>query len=442
MNLFRNRVEAGRKLARALEPLRGQPGVTVIGLPRGGVPVAAEVARSLGAPLDIFVVRKVGVPGQRELAMGAVARGVRVIDDELVREIGLPPESIEEIVAEELAEVERREVGLRAGRPPASLTGRTVVIVDDGLATGSTMRAAVRAIRRQRPARLVAAVPVGAEPSCLSLQSEVDELVCLEMPEPFQAVSLWYDEFNQVSDDEVRAILAGYTTTTRRAVRIPVGGVELEGTLSIPPDAAGLVVFAHGSGSSRFSPRNQFVANTLETQGFATLLFDLLTPEEEESERWTRHLRFDLELLAGRLVAVIDWLAEGAEFPDRPIGLFGASTGAGAALIAAARRPDAVRAVVSRGGRPDLAGPSLARVRAPTLLIVGGDDEEVIALNQQALEELKSETRLTIVPGATHLFEEPGTLEEVARLAGQWFHTHLVERGAPLSQTRPEQPRP
>lgn len=213
-----------------------------------------------------------------------------------------------------------------------------------------------------------------------------------------------------------------------REVVLDAAGALLEGTLAIPPSAFGLVVFAHGSGSGRFSPRNRHVAQRLRRAGLATLLMDLLTREEEVEDEITRALRFDIDLLAERVVAVIDDVGRTRELATLPIGCFGASTGAAAALIAAAERPDAVRAVVSRGGRPDLAGDALARVRAPTLLIVGELDFGVIELNEQAAEELACEKRLEIVPGATHLFEEPGALEEVARLAAGWFAGKLKEQ--------------
>ncbi len=198
-------------------------------------------------------------------------------------------------------------------------------------------------------------------------------------------------------------------------------GVLLEGTLSVPERALGVVLFAHGSGSSRFSPRNRYVASVLQRAGLATLLIDLLTEEEEELERWTAHLRFDIELLARRLIGAKQWMMEEPGLRGLPIGLFGSSTGAAAALVAAAREPEAIAAVVSRGGRPDLAGAVLRHVRAPTLLIVGGDDVPVIALNREALDQLRTVKRLEIVPGASHLFEETGTLEQVARLARDWF---------------------
>jgi dienelactone hydrolase len=206
---------------------------------------------------------------------------------------------------------------------------------------------------------------------------------------------------------------------------IPADGVSLSGDLTLPQDAPGVVVFAHGSGSGRFSPRNRAVAEVLARAGLATLLMDLLTEQEEAVDLRTRHLRFDIGLLGRRVVATVDWLASEPSTSELPVGCFGASTGAAAALIAAAERPARVGAVVSRGGRPDLAGDALRRVRAPTLLIVGGNDPEVLRLNEEALAALSGEARLEVVPGAGHLFEEPGALERVALLARDWFLRHL-----------------
>lgn len=221
------------------------------------------------------------------------------------------------------------------------------------------------------------------------------------------------------------------TNTENRYVQILSMGVRLEGIVSIPEEARGLVVFVHGSGSSRHSPRNQYVAQMLQEGGLATLLFDLLTPYEEEIDMRTRHLRFDIDLLAKRTAGVMEWLDLQPYAYGLRRGLFGSSTGAAAALMAAAELPDKVDAVVSRGGRPDLAGPALASVQAPTLLIVGGDDEVVIDLNEQALEQMQQgeDKKLMIVPGASHLFEEPGTLEYAARLATDWFQTYLDRVG-------------
>jgi putative phosphoribosyl transferase len=214
-----------------------------------------------------------------------------------------------------------------------------------------------------------------------------------------------------------------------REVRLRAGTAELVGDLVVPAGAAGVVLFAHGSGSSRHSPRNRLVAGALRRVGLATLLLDLLTLAEEERDRVTAELRFDVALLAERLIAATDLLLAEPATASLPVGLFGASTGAGAALITAAERPETVAAVVSRGGRPDLAGDHLARVRAPTLLIVGGRDQLVLELNRQAQARLAAPSRLEVVPGATHLFEEPGALEQVARLAAAWFTEHLRAAG-------------
>ena len=210
-----------------------------------------------------------------------------------------------------------------------------------------------------------------------------------------------------------------------RDVRVAVGDIQLEGELKVPAGAKGIALFAHGSGSSRHSPRNQFVARVIRDAGVGTLLFDLLTREEEAVDVMTRHLRFDIDLLASRLTDAARWIAAEPDTRRLRVGLFGSSTGGAAALVAAAELGKTIGAVVSRGGRPDLAGPALARVVSPTLLIVGGRDDVVLKLNEQAYERLRCEKELKVVPGATHLFEEPGTLEEVARLGAEWLKRHL-----------------
>jgi len=208
-------------------------------------------------------------------------------------------------------------------------------------------------------------------------------------------------------------------------VRIPINGISLDGDLRLPADPLGVVVFAHGSGSSRFSSRNKAVAEIIRDMGVGTLLFDLLTKEEESVDVYTRHLRFDISLLAERLIAVVDWLNVQEITAALPVGLFGASTGGGAALAAAAKLGERINAIVSRGGRPDLAGDALPLVKAPTLLLVGALDDVVIELNRSAIAKMRCHTELKIIPGATHLFEEPGALDLVANLAGEWFFEHL-----------------
>src|SRR3989440_2285978 len=425
---FRDRREAGRRLAERLSGLRATSPL-ILGLPRGGVPVAYEVANALGAPLDILVVRKLGVPFQPELGMGAVGEdGVRVLNADVLRQAGVTEAQLAQVEARERAEVEERAARLRGGRPAIPLQGRTAVIVDDGLATGGTARAAVRVARERGAARVILAVPVAPPETVAALRRDADDVVAVETPEPFFAIGGWYSDFSPTSDDEVIELLAQGGTDGQVAVSgadreivIPAEGRQLAGHLTIPPGARGLVAFAHGSGSGRHSPRNQAVARALNDAGLGTLLFDLLSPEEEAD----RANVFDIPLLAGRLGAATAWLLDQDDTRALPIGFFGASTGAGAALWAAAEPDSPVRAIVSRGGRPDLAGARLESLRAPTLLIVGGRDEAVLEMNRDAARHLTCEHRIEVVPGATHLFEEPGALEAVADLAARWFLEHL-----------------
>jgi putative phosphoribosyl transferase len=433
---FKDREDAGRRLAERLSRYRDERPL-VFALPRGGVPVGYEISHALGVPLEVLVARKLGAPGQPEFGIGAVAPdGVRVLNEEVVRRLGIPDEYVERITERETAEVERRLRHFRGERPEPEVRGRTVILVDDGLATGVTARAAIKALRRRGPRRLVLAAPVCAAQTAELLAPEVDELVCLEAPPDLGAIGFWYRDFAQTPDEEVIELLERSRREQKergrpeepveeRQVTVPAGPVKLEGNLGVPRGARGVVLFAHGSGSGRNSPRNRYVAEVLREAGLATLLLDLLTPDEEEADLRTGHLRFDIGLLAERLTGAADWLMENPDTRGLRIGYFGASTGAGAALVAAAERPEVVGAVVSRGGRPDLAGDALYRVKAPTLLIVGGNDVPVIRMNREALEKLRTEKRLEIIPGATHLFEEPGALEEVARLATGWFARYL-----------------
>ncbi|MGZ4544362.1 MAG: phosphoribosyltransferase family protein [Blastococcus sp.] len=436
---FRDRKDAGRRLAQRLEKLRGQD-VVVLGLPRGGVPVAAEVAAALGAPLDVIVVRKLGVPFQHELAMGAVGEGdVLVVNRRVVALAGVSPDELAEAERRERAELENRVQRFRGDRPRVPLTGRTAVLVDDGIATGSTARAACSVARALGAARIVLAVPVCARDTARQLTADVDELIALETPRDFVAVGQFYADFRATQDDEVVELLERAARPAEDAVDEPpprdeevgvtAGAVRLAGHLTVPRHARGLVVFAHGSGSSRHSPRNRYVAAVLQQAGLATLLFDLLTPQEEVH----RASVFDIGLLADRLGEVTAWVRTQPGWQTLPIDWFGASTGAGAALWAAAEPGADVAAVVSRGGRPDLAGPRLAGVHAPTLLIVGGRDDVVLQLNEEARRQLHCENRLSVVPGATHLFEEPGTLEAAAILARDWFLAHGAAEPKPGS---------
>jgi putative phosphoribosyl transferase len=499
---FSDRRAAGRALAERLRSLAGEHPV-VLALPRGGVPVAFEVAAALDAPLDVLVARKIGAPGNPELGIGAVAEGgVRVLSDEALRSLLVSPEELEYGTARAGAEVTERVRRYRGERSALDLRGRTAIVVDDGLATGGTARAALRAVAEYGARRAILAVPVGALATAQALRAEGSEAICLVEPEPLWAIGLWYEDFSQVSDREVEQLLArspgappspaddpapwpaddpapsraddsapwpaddpapspaddaaprptsdppvsspseppvsrsndlppsppsdqpATVWQTREALIPCASGPRLAGDLLLPERPSGLVLFAHGSGSSRRSPRNREVASALLAEGLATLLFDLLTPREE----LRRANVFDVPLLAGRLIEATRWARAQPELAPLPIGYFGASTGAGAALWAAAELDGEIGAVVSRGGRPDLALARLGEVTAPVLLIVGGGDTVVLDLNREALAALRCPAELEVLPGATHLFEEPGALEEVARLAALWFGRQLVAR--------------
>jgi putative phosphoribosyl transferase len=440
---FRDRADAGRRLAEEVRPtLEGERDVVVLGLPRGGVPVASEVAEAIGAPLDVIVVRKLGVPFQPELGMGAIGEdGVRIVNDEIVQMANITSRELADVEAAERDELERRARRFRGDRPRIDIGGRTAVIVDDGIATGSTAKAACQVARLHGASRVILATPVAPPGAAGRFVDDVDEFIVLASPGQFYAVGQFYDDFSQTTDDEVVELLeqaadrvAGSGAQPGQAdddpplrsedVEINIGPVVLHGHLEIPDDPLGIVVFAHGSGSSSHSPRNRFVASVLNDAGIGTLLFDLLTPAEELD----RANVFDVELLADRLTDATRWLHGQPEAIGLPVGYFGASTGAAAALWAAGNPEARIAAVVSRGGRPDLAGPRLPAVRVPTLLIVGGDDTVVLKLNRMA-QELLPDSTLAVIPGATHLFEEPGTLRQAAERARDWFRDHLLEAG-------------
>lgn len=453
MVLFENRIDAGHQLAKGLAFLAGQD-VVVLGLPRGGVPVAAEVAQALGAPLDVIVVRKLGAPQQPELAIGAIGEGgVQLLNHRLISALGIDSVEVAVLERRERTILTDRVERFRHGREALNLEGRIAVIVDDGFATGATSRVACRIAQSLGAKEVILAVPV-APAHAVEDAVEADRVIALHTPDDFTAVGVYYRDFAQTTDDEVvnllddaqRRILASHPThdvpdskkmssaaqqvlleetadgSMEGEIDIPAPGVVLHGHLFLPSGAQGIVVFAHGSGSSRHSPRNRFVASELNDAGLGTLLLDLLTPEEEND----RTNVFDIDLLATRLVAACRWLRHNPATAMCHIGVFGASTGAGAALMAASDPRASIETVVSRGGRPDLARDHLEEVSAPTLLIVGGLDDLVLEMNRWAQEKLAGVTSLEIVAGATHLFEEPGTLERVAQLARHWFTTYLL----------------
>ena len=447
--IFHDRRDAGRQLGARLQPFAAEHPV-VIGLTRGGVPVAFEVAQALGAPLDVLVVRKIGAPGNPEFGMGAIAEGgVRVFNDFVLRSLQVSPEEIERATQRAEHELEERLRRYRGERAPLDVAGKTVILVDDGLATGGTARAALRALRARDPGRLVLAVPVGARETIDMLAPECDGVVCVLTPESVGAVGYWYENFEQTTDAEVNALLAQAARrpaarpsrprpcgqphrTRRRASRCGSRSREVgssSATSPSPERATGLVVFAHGSGIEPPQPAQPRGRRRAEPRRLATLLIDLLTPAEERE----RSNVFDIVLLAERLGAATRWVREQPSTATLALGYFGASTGAGAALWAAADLGAGVQAVVSRGGRPDLAAPrARRRARADAAHRRRPRPCRDRAQPRGRSHQLRCDATLEIVPGATHLFEEPGTLEQVARLAVAWFTRHLAGVPSPV----------
>lgn len=432
---FVDRTAAGKALASALSRFAGRREVVVLGMPRGGVIVAKAVADSLRVPLDVVVARKLGVPGLAEVALGAMAEGSEeVVPDHVSRFIGVPRDVVQRIADRERAELLRRVTVFRGGRPMAAVRDRVVVIVDDGFATGATLRAAAAAVRRARPREIVAAVPVGSRAHCDDVRASVDELVVLETPEPFETVSAHYESFPQVTDHEVLEQLGhtmavsppdehtGSADGEEREVQVPIGDGALMADLGIPDEkhVRGLVILAHGGGSSRHSYRNRYLAGRLRMSGWATLRVDLLL-EHEVDEDDRGDVRFDVARIGDRLRCAVEWAAREGVAGGERIVLFGASTGAAAAAVAAANSQGLVTAVISRGGRIDLAAEALPRVRCPVLMIVGSNDRETLRYNMRALSALKGPTRLKVIRRAGHTFEEPGALGAVGEVAAGWL---------------------
>jgi putative phosphoribosyl transferase len=450
---FRDRQDAGRQLARLLLRYKKENPV-VLALPRGGVPVAYQVATVLEAPLDVCVVRKIGAPDQPEHGLGAVAEGgVVYVDRARARSAGASGPELDLIVRQKSVELAERVRRYREGMTAPDLRDRTVILVDDGASTGGSLWAAAHAVRAQNPRKLIAAVAVAEGQVLEELRRVVDHAFSVEEPRELVAIGAWYETFSQVSEEEVLSLLrrargegaVGLVTHSgealkAREVSIFAGGQELAGVLAIPPGATALALFAEGSATSRFGSRNRQVAAELRRRGIATVMVDLFTPQEQRYDAESGALRYDLDFLSHRLTAVADWLVRHWQTSGLRLGLFGAGTAAAAALMVAARRSTSVHSVVCRGARADLAFKHLSFVRAPTLLIVAGQDEVVKDLNALARPQLAGESAMQVVPGATQLFEEPGALERVCLLAGDWFTRTLVLQHpramAPVHQLR------
>jgi len=417
---FKNRIDAGQQLGAALSHLANS-NLIVLGLPRGGVPVAFEVASHLHAPLDVLIVRKLGTPANRELAFGAVGEGgVQVLNEDVVQTERLSEQAISRITTEQNSEIERRHVVYRNGRPPLNLTGKTAVVIDDGLATGATARAACMVAKRLGANRVVLAVPVAPSGWEKGFLDVTDERVSLFQSPDFGSVGYFYENFDPISDETVRALLAfSVHHQVDEEAAIDVGGHRaVMADLRAPLGATGVVVFAHGSGSGRKSPRNMRVADSMHGAGFATVLVDLLDVDDQDDRT------FDIPYLAERLTRVVEWVKKHPILGRLPLALYGASTGAAAAVVAAANDHD-IRCVVCRGGRVDLAAEQVAELVQPVLLIVGSLDTVVLGLNKSFCEAVGSRCTMKVVEGASHLFEENGALQQVARQAIEYLTSHL-----------------
>jgi putative phosphoribosyl transferase len=457
---FRDRADAGRVLARSLARYRRTPDLVVLGLARGGVPVARAVADALDAPLSVIVARKVGVPGIEDVALAAIAEGSHyVLADTVAWYLGVPPRVVEKLATRERAELERRVNVYRAASPAPDLHGRTVVLVDDGLATGASIRAAIASIRARQAARIIAAVPVASRSSAEEVRQEVDELVTVVTPARFDTVSSAYDDYTPLSDDDVlthlglsrrRAVpnvrdigdrlgraLSRPTSQPpdreERTIAIPAFDTTVVADLGLPRPTLtskrvghlhgvhGLAILAHGGGSSRNSYRNRYIAGRLRLSGYATLRLDLLTNDEQHADDAHAAIRFDVNRLATRLACVCEWAErEGVPGAHRTA-LIGADTGAAAALVTSARRPGRIFAVVARAGRVDLAADVLPAVRNPVLMIVGAADHESLSRNTIALDQLPRGAVLLRVSRAGRSFEEPGALGALAEHLVSWL---------------------
>jgi putative phosphoribosyl transferase len=446
--VFRDRAHAGDALAHSLRRFADQSDVIVLGLARGGVPMARQVADAIGAPFNVLISRTIGVPGIEELAFAAISEGSdRVVADPLAWYIGVPPGIVDRLASRERIELARRAALYREGEALPDVKGRVVILVDDGLASGATLRAAALGMRGGHPKRLVAAVPVASRAGLDEMRDEVDEMIALSVPRAFHTVSSSYERFEPLTDDDVLTALgrpvrrvsrmvydiSGRITDGERTIEIPVGDGRLVGELATSqhfgfhdnneaghePDA--LVVLAHGGGGNRDSYRNRYIAGRLRMSGYATLRVDLLTNAEQQMESRTSEIRCDVARAAARLTDVCDWATRAGVYGARRVILLGAGTVAAAALSAAAQRQSNTLAVVTRGGRVDLSGPDLARVRAPVLMLVGEADDQGVELSRHATQFLPRRATLIRIPGASHTFAEPGALGAVAEQTVRWL---------------------
>ena len=392
----------------------------VLAIPRGAMQMAeiiASQAQGLDGDLDVILVHKFASREHPEFALGSVTEDGDIYFNEDAkaagRLMGMDESDLFDAAHEEIEKLQAKRRLYTPHRASLGMKDRTVIIVDDGIATGATMSAAVKTAFAKGAHHVIAAAPLASRLAIANIQQLGAEVCSYTIAEGYFTVSQYYDDFSQVSD----ALVADTLARHELEVIIRDHGVSLHGFLNIPPYCQGLVVFVHGGGSGKESPRNQFVANILQRAGIGTLLVDLLSRDDQtRSDK-----EIDIAFLSKRVDTVVRWLLKNPKTSHLPIGLFGASSGAASALRASIELEDDVKAIVLRGGRPDLAWESLSQVTAPTLIIVGGDDEPVLAINHEAFSQLNCECEFVEIPGATHLFDEPGALAEVAKRTREWF---------------------
>ncbi len=425
---FTDRSEAGRRLAERVRP-HAVDDPLVLALPRGGVPVGAELARRLDAEFDVLVVRKIGLPGRPELGVGAIAEDGRVLFDDLaLARMRVPRQALSGTVDAERAELDRRRRVYRGERPPPRIAGRDCVVVDDGVATGGTARAALRMVRQAGPAQLVLAVPVASREAIAMLGEEADAVVVLGVPDNFRAVGEWYRDFDLLSDGHVTAIMSEVGRShsrpgTARGVRVRAGDVYLDGDLTLPAVLRGAAVLAFGE--ARGDPRWRAIASVLQRSGYATLMLDLLVGDERSSVGGGAAT----EVLGERLSSAVTWLRRATDAASEPVGVLGSGAAAPAALVTAARRPGDVAGVVVHGGRIDLAEPALPEVRAPVLVLLESRDSFVRELGEWARGRMGGPTDLKVMSGAEELLRGAKEWRRVAVETQDWFDRYLPRRG-------------
>lgn len=416
---FTNRTSAAQLLADHLEDLRHLNPV-VLGIPRGAVPMTKIIADRLDAEMDVVLVKKIGHPRHPEFALGSVTEDGDVILGSGALQYGMIEEDLSEQAKTIAVRLQETRAHYRNHAPAVSLRDRNVVIVDDGIATGATMTAAVEFVRRARARQIIVATPVASSQAVERLEAEGVEVRVLKVPETFGAVGYYYENFAQVSDAEI----GEFFRILPREIEVSEDGVRLKATLGLPQKPRGLVLFAHGTGHGRQSPKNQYIAEAFNREGYATLLVDLMTPEEADDDL----NRFEIGLLVHRLRACLNWARTQKELSTVPFALYGTHTGTAAALMLAAQSSHAIDAIVSRSGRPDLVTEILPQLSVPTLFLVGAEDRSVLRLHEQAFMQMHGERKLHPIREAGAFIDTDLQMEEIVRESLRWVERNFRDR--------------